>query len=161
MRIEKAKTADIPAMLQIYNHYIQNSTATFHIHPIDKDKFRSDFFHDDGFYVTFVIKDDDSVAGFCALSQFNSKEAYKRSAYVSVYIDKNSTGRGYGKKALGLLEEKAAEKGIGSLIALICTENERSIRLFEKNGYKMTGRLENAGEKFGRMLDVAYYQKLI
>lgn len=161
MRIEKAKPGDIPEMLSIYNHYIMESTATFHLEAIDESRFKKEFFHDDGIYSSYVIKKGTEIIGFCTLSQFNSKEAYRRSAYVSIYLDKENVGRGYGARTVDFLEKEAAEKGIASLIALICSENSYSVRMFEKKGYRLAGKLEKAGEKFGRLLDVVYYQKLI
>jgi len=47
------------------------------------------------------------------------------------------------------------------LIALISKENQGSCAFFKQNGYRMVGELQEAGEKFGRLLDVVYYQKLI
>lgn len=161
MRIEKAKPCDIPEMLRIYNCYIKESTATFHLEAIDEARFKKEFFHDDGFYSSHVIKNGTDIIGFCTLSQFNSKEAYRRSAYVSMYFNRENTGKGYGAQTVDFLEKEAAEKGIASLIALICSENRHSMRLFEKKGYRLAGKLEKAGEKFGRLLDVVYYQKLI
>lgn len=161
MKIGKAKLDDIPEMLRIYNYYIEESTATFHLEAIDEARFKKEFFHEEGFYPSYVIKNESGIIGFCTLSQFNSKEAYRRSAYVSIYLNRGSAGKGYGSQAVDFLEKKAVQKGIYSIIALICSENIYSIRLFEKKGYRLVGKLEKAGEKFGRLLDVIYYQKLI
>ncbi len=78
-----------------------------------------------------------------------------------MYLKEENTGKGYGVQILAFLEKTAYEKGIRSLIALICKENLMSASLFTKKGYRLAGELKEAGEKFGRLLDVVYYQKNI
>ena len=44
-----------------------------------------------------------------------------------------------------------------SILSLITSENKVSIGLHEKLGFKHCGRLEEAGVKFGKYLDVDFY----
>ena len=50
---------------------------------------------------------------------------------------------------------------IVSLLFRITFKNSGSIKLFEKQGYEKSGHIKNVGEKFGRVLDVVFYQKEI
>jgi L-amino acid N-acyltransferase YncA len=47
------------------------------------------------------------------------------------------------------------------LMATICGENDKSIRLFEKNGYFKCAHYKEVEEKFGELLDVVAYQKIL
>lgn len=155
----KADTENIEELLKIYNHYVEHSTATFHIGKVDREEFQGMILFKDELYCTYVIYDDETITGYCLIMPFSPRQAYRRTAEVSIYIRPEKTGKGYGQAALKFLVEHAGEKGIKSLIAKISADNTISIKLFEKNGFKKVGCLYETGEKFGMLLDVAIYQK--
>ena len=159
MEILKSEQKHLGTLTSIYNYYVRNTTVTFNLDELSEEQFESDFFHNGQYSGTYTIMEDGEIIGFGCINPFNKKEAYKRSAYVSIYLKKGQTGKGYGRSVLGFLERAAYDKGVRSLIALICIENSASATLFEKNGYRLAGELKEAGEKFGRLLDVVYYQK--
>lgn len=161
MEIALSQKEQLNELTAIYNFYVRNTTVTFNLHELSIEQFEKDFFHAGDLSGTYTIIENEKIIGFCCISRFNPKEAYDRSAYVSVYLRDDSTGKGYGAIILRFLENSAQEKGIRSLIALICKENFMSASLFTKNGYRLAGELKEAGEKFGRLLDVVYYQKNI
>lgn len=159
MVITVSQKEQLTELTSIYNYYVRNTTATFNTQELSVDEYEKSFFHLGNKSGTYTINVGEKIIGFCCISPFNPKEAYDRSAYVSIYLTEGNTGKGYGGQILSFLEKKANEKGIRSLIALICKENFMSASLFTKNGYRLAGELKEAGEKFGRLLDVVYYQK--
>lgn len=161
MEIKVSSNSHLGELTAIYNYYVRNTTVTFNLHELSEKQFEEDFYHNGKLSGTYTVSIDDEIIGFGCISPFNKKEAYNRSAYVSIYLKDGFTGRGYGGKILAFLEKSAYEKGIRSLIALLCKENDISASLFSKNGYELAGELKEAGEKFGRLLDVVYYQKNI
>ena len=161
MEIALSQKEQLRELTAIYNFYVKNTTATFNLHELSINQFEKDFFCGGSLSGTYTITKREKIIGFCCISRFNPKEAYDRSAYVSIYLKEDSTGKGYGARILAFLEKTAHEKGIKSLIALICKENFMSASLFSKKGYMLAGELKEAGEKFGRLLDVIYYQKNI
>lgn len=161
MVISKTKTDELPELVDIYNYYIRNTTVTFNTEDVDEKQFLTTFFADEKRYSLHTIYENNKIIGYCSLNPFNKKQAYRRSAYVSIYLEDSSTGKGFGNSILSFLEKLADEMGFKSLIALICKENIKSCAFFEKHGYRRVGELIEAGEKFGRLLDVVYYQKLI
>jgi len=110
-------------------------------------------------YQSFIILYNDNICGYCYLSQFREKEAYDHTAEVTLYIEKEFTGNKIGAYALNFIENIARQNGIKNLIGVITLENVASISLFDKCGYKKCGLLNNIGKKFGRTLDVVWYQK--
>lgn len=145
----------------IYNYYVINTTATFHAHELSADEIKELVFFDNEKYVTFVILRDDCICGFVSLKQHKTREAYNDTAEVSVYLDPDKTGKGLGSLAVNYIENHAKTKGIHVLIATICGENEKSINAFSRNGFFKCAHYKEVGRKFGQLLDVVAYQKIL
>lgn len=152
---------NINKALTIYNWYVLNSTATFHLEAIASEELEKMVSIGHPKYQSFLILHDDVVCGFCYLSQFRYKEAYDKSAEITLYLDKDFTGKGVGKTTIAYLENIAKTNKINNLVAVITANNTGSISLFEKAGYFKVGHLKNIGVKFGEALDVVSYQKEI
>jgi phosphinothricin acetyltransferase len=152
---------DLEAILAVYNHYISNSTATFHSERLSKSELEEFLFVSHPKYPSFLIKDHGEMIGYCFLTQYKKRQAYDRSAELSIYPRPEFTGRGIGLAALAHLEAAAKKAGIHVLVGTLCGENRASIRLMEKAGYSRCAHLKNIGEKIGKVLDVVIYQNEI
>lgn len=152
---------DFDTILGIYNDYVLNSTATFHNVPLVPEELAEFLFVGHLKYPAFMILENGEPIGYCFLTQYKKRQAYDRSAEVSVYLKPGFTGRGVGSLAIAHLEAAAKRAGIRVLVGTICGENTASIRLMEKAGFSRCARLKNIGEKFGRVMDVVMYQKEI
>ena len=161
LKFVKTNKKHIKEITKIYNYYIDNSTSTFHNEKIDKKQMTQIVFFDDLLYTTYTIFLENKIIGYCLLSPFNKRDAYKATVSVGIYFHREYIKKGYGKRALEFLEKKALGLPIRSLIGLICVENESSIKLFENCNYERVGHIKKAGVKFNRLLDVVYYQKVI
>ena len=82
-------------------------------------------------------------------------------AEVTIYLKPEYFGKGIGREVLLQMEQKALEVSIVVLMGIITAENEASVKLFERMGYEKCGHFKQVGEKFGRILDVVAYQKLL
>ncbi|QLE02402.1 N-acetyltransferase family protein [Galbibacter sp. BG1] len=151
----------LPLIKEIYDWYIANSTATFHTEPISLDELKELLYFDHHLYHSFLIYANDELAGYCFTTHFKKRQAYDRTAEVTIYLKNGYEGKGIGKKSLLFIEEKAKANGIKNLLGIITGDNIGSIALFEKCGYSICSRFKNAGEKFGRILDVLGFQKEI
>jgi phosphinothricin acetyltransferase len=161
--LEEVKESHLPELLSIYNHYVRSSTATFHIAELGIEDLRSLVFHADPRCRTFVLLDaaTGGVSGYDGISRYSPREAYDATASVHIYLDPAATGRGLGGKALRFLERYAAAQGFHVLLALVTEENERSAALFRKLGYVPCGVLHEVGRKFGRLLGVTIFERLL
>jgi L-amino acid N-acyltransferase YncA len=155
------KAEDLPLVLDIYNHYIVTTTATFHPEPITMKKLRSFVFLDHAWYQAFMILHSGEIAGFCFLTQFRELEAYDRTAELGIYLKPEFTRRGLGKKAVRHLEKSAEEGGLKVVVASISGENTGSIELFTKLGYEKCAHFRKIGEKWGRAIDVVFFQRFL
>ena len=161
IQFERITKENINSALTIYNWYVNHSTATFHLEAVEQEELERMVSVGHAKYQSFLIIVDNEVCGFCYLSQFRYKEAYDKSAEITLYLNQASRGKGMGKATLLYLENIAKVNHINNLIAVITEDNSASIALFEKHNYFKVGHLKNIGEKFGKALDVVSYQKEI
>jgi L-amino acid N-acyltransferase YncA len=146
---------------EIYDYYIVNSTATYFTEKVSSGDVKEIIPIGHEKYKSFIIKSDGQNCGFCCISPYKKRQAYDRTAEVSVYLKPGFTGKGIGKEALNHLENIAERNGIAVLIGIISGDNENSINLFEGQGYEKCGHLRQVGEKFNKILDVVFYQKIL
>lgn len=152
---------DLDFIREVYNYYILHSTATFHTE-IYTDNTQIDFLPTDTEkYPTLIFSIGDTPVGFGYLGPFHKRPAYAHTAEVTTYFHHEITGKGYGRKALQILEQYAYKSNIECLIACITAKNSTSIRLFEKERFEKCGHFTKVGYKFDQYLDVVYLQKLL
>lgn len=161
IQFSKLKEADFKQVKEIYDYYIENSVATFHTHPISIKQLKESIYLDHPVYQSFLIFMDNEVCGFCYLTQYKKRPAYDRTAEFTVYLKTEFMGRGIGSIALNKLEEIASEAGLKVLIGVVTATNEASVALCEKQGFEKCAHFKQVGEKFGKVLDVVAYQKIL
>jgi len=152
---------DLPLIKAIYDWYIANSTATFHTEPIQVEQLKEFLFFNHPVYKSFLIYRDDEPLGYCFLTYYKKRQAYDRTAEVTLYLKFDVRHKGIGTVSLKHLEKTAKEVGLKNLLGIITGENTESIALFERLGFEKCAHFRNVGEKFGKILDVVAYQKEI
>lgn len=158
---QEVKDHHISDLLEIYNYYVLNTTATFHASPLDEQAMKGLVLFKDTKYKTFVIIENGYINGYVLLTQHKNREAYDKTGEVTVYLKPGVIGKGLGTMAVKHIEEFAKNVGFHTLIATICGENDKSIKVFERNGYEKCAHYKEVGMKFGQWLDVVAYQKLL
>ena len=84
--IRKATVLDLPAVKEIYNYAVLNTTATYDINPKD-DKYFVDMLNEHtGKYLLSVYEENGNVIGYVALSRYSKRDAYDITAELSVYV---------------------------------------------------------------------------
>jgi L-amino acid N-acyltransferase YncA len=158
---KKIKYEHFKTVTEIYNYYIRNSTATYHIATLDEKGVAEHFELKSVNTKSYVITNNKEIIGFCLIRPYSKKEGYKYTYEITIYLKSDYRKKGIGAKALLFLEDMARKSKIHMLIAGICDENAESIKLFEKHGYSRCGDFKEVGYKFNRYLDTIYYQKRI
>ncbi len=159
--IRAAESGDLPAIAEIYNDAVLNSSATFDTEPMtleETEQWLRDRSHP---YAVLVAEHEEEVVAWAALKAFASKPAYRFTAENTVYVRADMRGRGVGKALLGRLLEAAAENGFRTVIARIAAPNPASVRLHRRFGFRRVGVEREVGRKFGRWLDVVVMQKAL
>lgn len=161
LHLAELKESDFVVVKEIYDYYIATSTATFHTEPVTIEELQSVILTEHPRYKSYLIYSEGEVCGYCYLSQYKKRQAYDRTAEISIYLRNDFTGKGIGAHVLQQMEKLAAEQSIHVLIAIISEENQSSVKLFERLGYEKCAHFRQVGEKFGRLLDIVAYQKMI
>jgi phosphinothricin acetyltransferase len=161
VKFEELREEHLKDVLDIYNWYVLNTTATWHYHTLDAEEMRGLVFSADDRYGTSVIKDGDTVCGYVSVRQYKTREAYGDTAEIGIYLKPDYCGKGIGAAAVEHIETFAREKGIHVLIASISGDNDGSVRLFEKTGYEKCAHFKEVGRKFGKLLDNVALQKIL
>jgi L-amino acid N-acyltransferase YncA len=155
------KDSDYSIIKEIYDYYILNSTATFHTEPVSLKELKEFIFINHPVYKSFLIYYNKDIAGYFYLTYFKKRQAYNRTAEVTLYLKPEFCHKGIGIKVLNHIENFAKKTIIKNLIGVITGTNNESIKLFEKAGYFKCAHYLKVGEKFGQILDVVAYQKSI
>ena len=101
----------------------------------------------------------DEVVGWAALSAVSSREVYRGVAEVSVYVANRAQGQGIGSALLSALVAESERNGIWTLQAGILAENDASIHLHEKAGFRIVGRREKIGQLDGQWRDTILMER--
>lgn len=162
MNIRKAKQADLPVLVSIYNQAVLQTTATFDLEPVSVESRQSWFDeHTDDRFPLIVAEEGSNIMGYASLSTYRQKEAYNRTAEISVYIDEQYHGKGLGKQLLAHIIEMARALDYHVIIAGITGGNDISIRLHEQFGFVKCGEMREVGFKFDSWQDVLFYQLIL
>ena len=141
--IKKMKDEDWDAVVRIYKLGMDTGIATFETEVPTWDKW--DNSHLKTCRLTAWI--DDQIVGWAALSPVSSRCVYGGVAEVSVYIDTNYNRRGVGTKLLKVLIVESESAGIWTLQSGIFPQNETSINLHKKLGFREIGYKERIGKR--------------
>ena len=161
--IRPATEADLPAILDIYNHAVLNTTATYDHAPVSLAS-RQVWFAErtgGGFPVLVATDAVGQVLGWASYGSYRPRPGYSRTVEHSVYLAPEAQGQGIGGQLLAALIDHARAAGIHSMIGVIDASNAASLRFHERYGFFETGRLPQVGHKFGRWLELVLMQKLL
>jgi L-amino acid N-acyltransferase YncA len=106
-----------------------------------------------------VARDEGRVVGWAALAPVSSRCVYAGVAEVSVYVAADARGRGIGTALLAALVKSSEAGGVWTLEAGILPENEASVRMHERCGFRVVGRRERLGRMRGEWRDVLLLER--
>nr|WP_206529645.1 GNAT family N-acetyltransferase [Brevibacillus sp. SYP-B805] len=159
--IRDAEESDLPKLLEIYNHVVRTSPATFDLEEQTLEQRKRWFQKFDKTHPLIVAVENDAVIGYASLSRFREKSAYNQTGESSVYIHHAHQGKGVGRLLMEALLHRAKELGYHVIVAGITGGNEASVRLHERLGFTFVGVFREVGYKFGQYQDVSFYQYTI
>jgi L-amino acid N-acyltransferase YncA len=151
------------AILEIFNEAIINSTALYDYQPRSSE-FMADWFKEKeatNYPVLGVLDDAGMLLGFASYGPFRTRPAYKYTIEHSVYVHKNHREQGIASILMKALIEAARTQQYHVMVGGIDMDNTASIALHEKFGFTYAGTVREAGFKFGRWLDVGFYQLVL
>lgn len=159
IEIRAATEKDIPAILEIINYEILNSTILYDYEERSLKQQLEWFYNKERENMPVLVAEkEERVIGFATFGIFRPWAAYQFSIEHSIYIHKNNRGQGIGKKLMVELIKIAKERKYHTIIAGVDTSNEGSYQFHKKFGFKEVGRFNQIGYKFDKWLDLIFMQ---
>ena len=154
--------AHAAAILDILNEAIANSTALYDYRPRPTESMVGWFkAKESGRYPVIGALHHEQLLGFASFGSFRAWPAYKYTVEHSVYVHREHRGKGIGAALLERLIDAAREQQYHVMVGGIDAANRASVALHEKLGFIHAGTIPQVGFKFGRWLDLAFYQLLL
>jgi phosphinothricin acetyltransferase len=168
MRIRDATEQDMPAILEIYNEVIANTTAVYRELPAPLEE-RVAWWRArqaSGYPVLVAVEDDgaadaSTVLGFASFGEFRAWPCYRHTVEHSVHVRADRRRRGVGRALVTALFPLAAQLDKHVMIAGVDADNPVSIALHESLGFERVARFREVGRKFGRWLDLVFLQRYL
>jgi L-amino acid N-acyltransferase len=152
---------DLPAILNIYNHFVVNSNYTMDT----ESKTMTDMIawhesHQERF-PAFVGIVSNTIIGYSSLSKWAERKGYHPSCEASLYLSPVDLAQGLGDVFMQHLDEVAKKNNFTTILSFMTSTNKLAKNLARRNGYIYIGMMQRVAEKFGRFVDITMYQKFL
>jgi L-amino acid N-acyltransferase YncA len=158
MQVRPATPADAAAIAGIYNQGIEDRVATFETNLRTAEDVAAWF---DGVHPIVVAEEDGHVIAFASTSSYRPRGCYRGIAEVSVYVARESRGRGVGRLVLQALITACEKAGFWKLVSRVFLDNTASRHLIRSLGFREVGVYEKHGRLDGQWRDVVIVERLI
>jgi phosphinothricin acetyltransferase len=108
-----------------------------------------------------VAEQNRQVVGYAYAGKWHGRSAYRFTAESTVYLHEQFVGCGLGRELYEALLLELRSKSVHAVIGGIALPNPASVALHEKLGFEKAAHYREVGFKFGRWIDVGYWQKML
>jgi L-amino acid N-acyltransferase YncA len=162
MQIRAVAEGDAAAIAAIYNHYVLHTIVTFEETPVaDAEMAQRIRTVTDHGLPWLVAQEGDVLLGYAYATKWKERIGYRFSVESSVYLRHDVGRRGIGTRLYEVLFDALQSRGIHTVMAGIGLPNAGSVALHEKFGMTRVAHLVEIGCKFGRWVDVGYWQRVL
>ena len=168
MLIRSATLKDADRLLKIYSYYVENTAISFEYETPSPEQFRQRMVQIMEKYPYLVVEEEGVIRGYSYAGVFKARAAYDHCVEMTIYVDHEGKGKGYGRALYEALEEQLREQGIRNLYACIgdpIREDEYLTKDSEKfhshMGYTKVGEFHKCGYKFGRWYNMIWMEKIL
>ena len=154
MLINAMDASDWPSVRAIYEEGIATGQATFETSAPDWTAWDAKHLASPR-----LVARDEEVVGWAALSPVSARAVYRGVCEVSIYVAEHARGRGVGHKLLEALIAESEAAGIWTLQASIFPENEASVGLHLRHGFRVVGRRERIAQQHGIWRDTVILER--
>ena len=160
--VRAATLDDLEALTDIYNHYVVNTAITFDLQPLAPAARRGWFDQHSSrgpHRLLVAVGSDGQCAGYASSSRWRAKPAYDTTVESSVYCRPDAVGRGCGTALYKVLFSALEDEDVRTIVAGVSLPNPASMAFHEKLGFQPVGVFHAVGRKFGRLWDVAWFER--
>lgn len=145
-------------MLNIYAPVVRNTAISFELEPPSEEEFRLRISKTLQRFPWLACESDNRIAGYAYATPFRTREGYRWSVEVSVYVAEEFRGRGVAKALYTSLVEGLRILGYFNAYAGISLPNPASVNLHERMGFEPVGIFPSVGFKLGNWHDVGFWR---
>lgn len=160
MKIRSADKSDSRELLEIYAQYI-NTPVTFEYTLPSEEEFSQRITDIGTSYPYLVCEENGRLIGYAYAHRYMERAAYQWNAELSVYIRRENTSEGLGKKLYSALTELLKVQGVKTVYGAVTVPNKKSEGLHLSSGFRLLGTYRSAGCKCGKWHDVSLFEKKI
>ena len=153
--IEQMRVNDWKQVREIYLEGIRSGNSTFETDAPSWEKWNDSHLE----IARLVMRDDETVIGWAALSPVSKRDVYRGVAEVTVYVTESARGKGIGRALLEALIAESEKNGIWTLQASIFPENAASVELHLRCGFREVGRRERIAMLGGVWRDTILFER--
>jgi phosphinothricin acetyltransferase len=160
--VRSARPEDAVQVSQIYNHYIETSTITFEEEPVAESEMAVRIREiQSQSYPWLSATTGTDILGYAYAGKWKVRAAYRHSSEITVYVRPGEERGGIGSALYEQLLPILKAAGVHAAIGGVALPNDASVRLHEKFGFRRCAHFAEVGCKFGRWIDVAYWQRIL
>lgn len=157
--IRSGVIADAEAIARIYNYYIRESVITFEENDVSAQEMALRIAEViDSSLPWLVAESHGVIVGFAYANKWKARSAYRFAVESTVYLDQQRIGQGIGTQLYQHLLVILRSKSLHTVIGGIAQPNAGSVALHERLGFTKVAHFKEVGFKFGRRVDVGYWQ---
>jgi len=153
--IEQMRVNDWKQVREIYLEGIRSGNSTFETDAPSWEKWNDSHLE----IARLVMRDDETVIGWAALSPVSKRDVYRGVAEVTVYVTESARGKGIGRALLEALIAESEKNDIWTLQASIFPENIASVELHLRCGFREIGRRERIAMLRGVWRDTILFER--
>jgi L-amino acid N-acyltransferase YncA len=159
LNIRDARAADAADIVAIYNHFILTTCISFEEESVSEHAMLTRIADIQGGALPFlVLTDGERIAGYAYATKWRARHAYRFAVETSIYLLPGLQRKGAGSTLYAALLARLAEGGLHMVIGGIALPNPASVALHEKFGFAKVAHFSEVGFKFGRWIDVGYWE---
>ncbi|EIC85214.1 GNAT family N-acetyltransferase [Serratia sp. M24T3] len=163
IELADASESDMAEVQAIYAHHVIHGLSSFETEApsVEEMQQRRKTVLEKGLPY-LVARQQGKVLGYCYLSPYRPRYAYRFTVEGSVYIAVGQQGKGLGKRLMAEAIERAERGGWRQMMAVIGnSENIASLRLHQSLGFHTIGQLTGVGFKHGRWVNTIMMQRTL
>jgi len=153
--IRNLEESDAIAVLDIYQQGLDSGEASFETSAPDWDSWNKKYHR----FCRLLAEQNNQTLGWAALAPMSLRDCYRGVAEVSVYVSSSHLGRGVGNNLMAALVAASEEQGMWSLYSSIFPENEATLRLHLRHGFRQVGIRERIARQHGRWRDTMILER--
>ncbi len=159
--LRNVRPNDAPSICAIYNHYVRHTSITFEESPVSPGDMELRILEVTETLPWLVCEEGGELIGYSYASPWKHRSAYRHSVEVTTYLHPTSVGKGKGSEMLAALFAELRNRPIHCVIGGVALPNPASVALLEKFALRKVAHFREVGYKFGRWIDVGYWQLVL